>query len=267
MKEDSTAYAILDRPEVLGAIFHPRAESNYSPSGASGEDHMIDVAPGIAIGARFHMANPSGTNILYFHGNGEIVADYDGLAPMFNAVGINFLVVDYRGYGRSTGYPTVSGMMADCHVVYAYAKEWLLKNSYNGSMVIMGRSLGSASALELAADPKKKIDGLIIESGFAFAEPLLLLLGVDTNRIGFKEDHGFRNVGKIEQFRGPTLVIHAEYDHIIPFSDGEALFRASRAGQKQFLKIEGANHNDIFVRGMKIYMKTVHDFTQSISDR
>lgn len=263
--KDKTAYSMLDRPEILAAIFHPRAETSFGTSTTSGEDHLIEVASDTAIGARFHIASPSGPNILYFHGNGEIVADYDELAPMYNAMGINFLVVDYRGYGRSSGHPTVGGMMTDCHIAYDYAGNWLQENGYTGSMVVMGRSLGSASALELAAAPDKGIDGLIIESGFAYAEPLLRLLGVDTDRIGFKEDQGFGNVDKIEQFQGPTLVIHAEYDHIIPFSDGEALFAASGAEQKQFLKIEGANHNDIFFRGMKIYLETVRDFTQSIT--
>ena len=126
--EDSTAYAILDRPEVSGAIFHPRAESHLASPDAGGEDHLIDVARDAAIGARFHMGNPSGASILYFHGNGEIVADYDELAPMYNAMGINFLVIDYRGYGRSTGYPTVSGMMSDCHIAYDYVREWLQHN-------------------------------------------------------------------------------------------------------------------------------------------
>ncbi len=266
-REGKDAYSVLDRPEVLGAIFHPRAESNFGSSGAIGEDHLIDVAPGIAIGARFHMGSLSDTNILYFHGNGEIVADYDELAPRYNALGINFMVVDFRGYGRSTGYPTVSGMMADCHVAHAYVRTWLQQNGYDGPLVVMGRSLGSASALELAADAEKRIDGLIIESGFAFAEPLLRLLGVDIHGIGFKEDEGFRNVDKIGQFKGPTLVIHAEYDHIIPFSDGQALYSASRAEEKRMLKIEGANHNDIFFRGMQIYMKTIDNFNRSIIGR
>ncbi len=266
-KEDNAAYSALDRPEVLRAIFHPRTESNFGSSITSAEDHLIEVAPGITIGARFHMGSPSDTNILYFHGNGEIVADYDELAPLYNAMGINFMVVDFRGYGRSTGHPTVSSMMADCHVAYDYVRTWLQRNGYGGPLVVMGRSLGSASALDLAADAEKRIDGLIIESGFAFAEPLLRLLGVDIHGIGFKEDEGFRNVDKIEQFEGPTLVIHAEYDHIIPFSEGQALYSASRAEEKRLLKIEGANHNDIFSRGMQIYMKTIDDFNRSIIGR
>jgi alpha-beta hydrolase superfamily lysophospholipase len=75
---------------------------------------LIAVEPGVDVGARFHMAANTGVNILFFHGNGEIVSDYDELGPVYNQMGINFLAIDYRGYGRSTGQPTVSAMMKDC---------------------------------------------------------------------------------------------------------------------------------------------------------
>jgi hypothetical protein len=82
----------------------------------------------------------------------------------------------------------------------------------------------------------------------------LALLGIDIAEIGFKEDEGFGNIDKIHAFTKPTLIIHAEKDHIIPFSDGEALFEACSARDKTFLKIPGANHNDIFMHGLKDYM-------------
>jgi hypothetical protein len=129
----------------------------------------------------------------------------------------------------------------------------------------MGRSLGSAAALELAAAHSASIAGLIIESGFALAEPLLGLLGVDVRRIGFQEEHGFRNVDKIKQYAGPTLIIHAQYDHIIPFSDGQALYQASGAQQKRLLRIDGANHNDIFMKGLEPYLRAVSDLIQGAS--
>jgi len=124
-----------------------------------------------------------------------------------------------------------------------------------------GRSLGSASALELAARYPAGIDGLIIESGFAFAEPLLRLLGVDLHAVNFREAEGFRNLDKIRDFRKPVLIIHAEFDHIIPFSDGQAFYEASTSPDKTLLKIPGANHNDIFSRGLTEYMAAVKSFT------
>ena len=210
------------------------------------------------------MVRESSPNILFFHGNGEIVADYDEMGPMYNGMGINFLPVDYRGYGRSTGKPTVTAMMRDCHTIFDYVREWLKKERFTGPFILMGRSLGSASVLELASHYQPHTDGLIVESGFSHAGPLLQLLGIDLASLGFSEEEGFRNIDKIRTFDNPTLIIHAEYDHIIPFSDGQDLYDASPALDKTLLKIPGANHNDIFARGLSDYMGEVKRLTERI---
>jgi fermentation-respiration switch protein FrsA (DUF1100 family) len=265
-------YSVLDRPEILRSLFHPRPDLSPAPvppTGSPGpgkveKDIQIPVEEGVSIGARFHMAEKSGANILFFHGNGEIVADYDELGPVYNQIGLNFLAVDYRGYGRSSGQPTVSAMMQDCHVIFDFVQSWLERNYFAGPFILMGRSLGSASVLELAASRKDSIDGLVVESGFAFAAPLLRLLGIDPEALGFKEETGFRNIDKIQTFTKPTLIIHAEYDHIIPFSDGEALYNACSSPNKEFLKIPGANHNDIFMRGLQDYLAAVKHLAERL---
>ena len=273
MKDISTIdYATLDRPEILMFLFHPRPEpvirtfqTAESPTRAEGQkDILIPVESDIAIGARFHMAQKSGANLLFFHGNGEIVADYDDLATVYNRMGINLLAVDYRGYGRSGGKPTVTAMMRDCHIIFNFVRKWLEQNKFGGPIILMGRSLGSASVLELAANYKNLIAGLIVESGFAYAGPLLALLGIDVASLGFKEEKGFRNVDKIKRFDKPTLIIHAEYDHIIPFSDGKALYDACLSADKQLLKVLGANHNDIFMRGMQEYLAAVKNIVELV---
>jgi pimeloyl-ACP methyl ester carboxylesterase len=218
---------------------------------------MIPVEKDEKIGARFHMADKKSPNILFFHGNGEIVADYDDLGPLYNRIGINFLPVDYRGYGRSTDKPTVTSMLIDSHAIFNFGKKWLLEHYFTGPVVVMGRSLGSASALEIASSHKDEISGLIIESGFALTGPLLRILGLDPDTMGFKEETGFRNVDKIKTFDKPALIIHAEQDHIIPFSEGQALYNACSASDKSLLEIPGANHNDIFTRGLSEYMSAV----------
>lgn len=254
---DATDYSILDRPEVLGVLFHPRPEPPFTQKPPDASDLMITVAEDTAIGARCHMAAESAPTILFFHGNGEIVADYDELGPVYNRMGLNFIPVDYRGYGRSTGNPSVSTMMADCHRILESVLKWLDGNGYRGPLIVMGRSLGSASALELAANCQTSVRGLIVESGFAFVAPLLSLLGVRHQVPGFSEERGFNQLAKIRAFNGPTLVIHAEFDHIIPFSDGEALFQSAANPEKQLLKIPDANHNDIFFKGMEPYLDAV----------
>jgi pimeloyl-ACP methyl ester carboxylesterase len=259
-----TDYSILDRPEIISFLFYPRKEGFFSQSDSSEGDILIPVAKDVVIGARFHSAATSAPTILFFHGNGEIVSDYDDLGPLYVKIGVNFLPVDYRGYGRSTGSPTVSSMMGDCHTIFTYVRDWLKARGHHGPLIVMGRSLGSISALELTSRYGDEIDGLIIESGLAYAIPLLRLLGIDAGHLGISEEDGFSNIEKIETFRKPTLIIHAQYDHIIPFSDGEALFEASPASDKRFLMIPGANHNDIFARGLRDYMDAIGDLLKAV---
>ncbi len=258
-------YSFLDHPQILMFLFHPRPE--WSATGSDAEDILIPVEKDIMIGARFHYSDKNAPNILFFHGNGEIVADYDDMGRLYIQNGVNFLPVDYRGYGRSGGQPTVTAMMRDSHVIFQFVTSWLKENGFLGPLVVMGRSLGSASALELAFHYQDKFNGLIIESGFAYAGPLLELLGIDPISIGFVEDKGFRNIHKISAFYKPTLIIHAEYDHIIPFSDGMALYKSCPSKEKRFLKIPEANHNDIFIRGLTIYLQTIKDFVALLNEK
>jgi pimeloyl-ACP methyl ester carboxylesterase len=263
----SVDYSVLDKPEVLMALFHPRPEAATMGSAGTGLDLLIPVENDLRVGARFHIENSASPNILFFHGNGEIVSDYDDLGPMYNQLDINFIPVDYRGYGRSNGEPSVAGMMKESHTNLTFVRQCLQENEHSGPLIVMGRSLGSASALELAWSRKTEIDALIIESGFALATPLLRLLGINVITIGFNEEMGFNNIEKIKTFEKPTLIIHAEYDHIIPFSDGQSLYDASPASHKKLIRIPGANHNDILFRGISEYMggiqKLVHRFTNA----
>ena len=260
-----TAYTTLDRPEILQYLFHPRREFGLPAGDGPYDDVLIPVADDdIKIGARFHMASASNANILFFHGNGEIVADYNELGSVYNQMNLNFMAVDYRGYGRSTGTPTVSAMMQDCHQILDFVIDWLQAKQFTGPLIVMGRSLGSASALELAAERASALDGLIIESGFAYAGPLLKLLGIDIDALGFVEAQSFGNLDKIAIFSKPLLIIHAEYDHIIPFADGQALYAACPSDDKTFLKIPGANHNDIFMRGLKPYLEAVQNLAAKV---
>ena len=261
VKGSETDYASLDRPEILAGLFHPRGEYRSEARSGNSIDVLITLEPGISLGGRFHLSGKAAPNILFFHGNGEIVADYDDLGPLYANMGMNLLAVDYRGYGRSGGRPTVATMMEDCHAVFRFVKRWLSGNGYTGSITVMGRSLGSAPALELAGHHKDDMHGLIIESGFAYTGPLLSLLGIDMPAIGFREENGFRNLEKIKLWDGPALIIHAEFDHIIPFSDSLALYEACPSEDKKHLKIKNANHNDIFLRGLDDYMQAVKELS------
>ncbi len=257
MSQTKRDYSAFDHPYILQFLFHPRPEMEESTDSDDFQEFQIPVGGKEVIGARFYSRDKNAPVILFFHGNGEIVSDYSDLGPLYGRMGINFFPVDYRGYGLSSGNPSVSSMMEDSHDIFEYVSNYLKTEGFSGPLVVMGRSLGSASALELAESYSENIDGLIIESGFAFALPLLKLIGIDTDSLGISEEDGFSNFSKIKNYTKPTLIIHAEFDHIIPFSDGKYLHDNSPAEEKHLLMIPGANHNDIFGVGLQEYLKSV----------
>ncbi len=266
MTTDSFGYAKLDQPEVLQALFHPRKETGSGPP-LKAIDYDIPVEEGVRIGARFHMADAGDPNILFFHGNGEIVGDYDSVGPVFNEHGLSFLAVDYRGYGRSDGTPTVTSMMRDTHLIFKEVRGWLKDEKRTGPLVVMGRSLGSACALDLAASYEGEISGLIIESGFALTVPLLNCLGVDTQALGITETDGFRNVDKIARFAKPTLTIHGQHDQLIPVMSAELLQVHCAARSKEFHMVPGADHNSVMERAGNIYFEIIKRFTNKIEGK
>jgi pimeloyl-ACP methyl ester carboxylesterase len=255
-KESNTNW--LDSAEVLAVAFHPRHESRTTGGTAGYESLAIPVAPGITVGGRFYRAGKDRPTMLFFHGNGEIVADYDDLAPQYVALGINFLPVDYRGYGTSTGSPTISAMLADARAIFDFVANRLTDQGYTNRVVVMGRSLGSASALELASSCPDKLAGLIIESGFSDTVALMKRLGAGVPAGGIS-DTVLRQSEKIKGYNGPTLIIHGTADFIIPVADADALYATCGSKNKKILKVKGAGHNDLLYVGYKEYMQAVRD--------
>ena len=108
MKAEHLEPSKLDRPELLDIIFHPRM-AEPSPLSPSATDLCIDIpAKGVTLSCRFHHVDKDAPVILHFHGNGEIVSDYDAIGGEFLTVGLNICFAPYRGYGNSTGSPSPS---------------------------------------------------------------------------------------------------------------------------------------------------------------
>jgi hypothetical protein len=263
MKGKTESQIKLDHPDILKFLFHPRKETE-SPAPPNCENHTIPVGDGVMIGGRFHLAEKEAPTILFFHGNGEIVSDYDALGPFYTERGMSFLAVDYRGYGWSTGEPTASAMFRDAHAIFEYVKKWLAKEGRTGKLVVMGRSLGSACAIELASTEAPTIDGLIVESGFASTVPLLECLGVDVDTLGITEEECFNNQKKIAKVFKPTFILHAQYDQFIPVNDAASLQSECLARSKEFQTVPGADHNTIIERAGKLYFDVIRGFVNKI---
>jgi pimeloyl-ACP methyl ester carboxylesterase len=253
----------LDRTEVLQCLFHPRKESIQSPpQGAI--DFFIPVEEGVRLGARFYPAEPKEPHLLFFHGNGEIASDYDTIGPVYNSYGISFLAVDYRGYGQSTGSPTASNLLSDSHRIFREVSARLKEQDRTGLLIIMGRSLGSVPALEVASSYQDEISGLILDSAFARTVPLLHRLGVATETLGISEADGFANFGKIRNIGKPTLIIHGQHDDIIPPKDADILLANSGTMRKQLMLAAGCGHNDILQRCGELYFQTISQFVEMV---
>lgn len=256
----------MNHPEVQRVLFRPRAAARTAlPGGATDID--IEVEPGIHIGCRFFIADKNAPTILFFHGNGEIVADYDQIGPLYVEQGLNFFVTDYRGYGWSGGSPSFATLLSDCHVLYDHVKCYLQEHGYHSTMFLMGRSLGSASVIELASVYDKEIAGLIIESGFALTLPLAETLGLGEllKGVSLSEEHTFNNVGKIRQVSKPTLLLHGHNDTLIPLWQAEKLHAECGARIKELQVVPGADHNSLIAVGGKYYFQAISHFIRQVT--
>jgi hypothetical protein len=263
MSPDLDYLTPLNRPEITRLLFHPRPDFRYNlPKNAL--DYLVQVDDGVSVGMRLYLEGRDKPSILFFHGNGEIASDYDEVGPIYNLYEINFLAADYRGYGKSNGAPSASALIHDAHTIFNDITGWLEQRAYTQPLFIMGRSMGSVSALELAVAYQDLVHGLILESAFAQTIPLLKRLGVPVDRLAITEENCFGNEGKIQRFRKPTLIIHAQHDQLIPFSHAQTLMEQSPAHNKQLVVVPGADHNDILYRAGEEYFKTIHHFIMQL---
>ncbi len=260
MDDYATAADALDRPEILSRLFFPRREVEEDPRPRNGMPHMINVASGTSISCRFYPAAKGSSSILFFHGNGEIAADYDYVAPFYQKRKINLFVADYRGYGLSDGMPSCGALIADSHPIFEGFVSFLREQGHVGHLFVMGRSLGSAAAIEVAYRYQRQLNGLIVESGFADQLKQLIRLGVSHLFDDPAKITGFANDMKISQVLIPTLIIHGERDTLIPAEEGRSLLARSGASDKRSLFVEAAGHNDLMERASRRYMDAIASF-------
>ncbi|MFO8070234.1 MAG: alpha/beta hydrolase [Polyangia bacterium] len=247
---------ILDS-RVDEAVFFPRPDLPFSPPAPGSRDHFFEASDGARLRLRVFDGPDGSPAILFFHGNGETARDYDGAAADFAAIPARLLVAEYRGYGPCTGSPSMASLADDAHDCFDAALELLGDSASRPPLAVMGRSLGSAPAIELASSRGDELAALAVESGFASTVPLLELLGVPVRELGIGEEHGPRNADKIARVQIPTLVMHAEQDRIIPVEDGELLRDSAGDPQAGFLRVPGAGHNDIMLVASERYFSAL----------
>jgi len=257
-------YNKLDHTDLLPYLFHPATTSRITSS-LNYDDIDIPVNKDIVLGCRLFIKDKASPTILYFHGNGESVSDCEYIAPLYLENGLNLLVLTYRGYGWSSGIPTVKDMMSDAKTSFIFCQKKLEEQGFTGPLFVMGRSIGSAAAIEVCCHHSEAIKGLLIESGFADTLPLLRNLGFDNSTLQLEEKDGFGNREKIGTIKLPTLILHGSLDTIIPIPQAERLQAFSGARAKKFFIIPGADHNSTILLGGEHYFATIMSFIHEIT--
>lgn len=197
--------------------------------------------------------------LLYFHGNAGNVADRLARAKILNErFGLDILLVDYRGYGRSEGSPSEDGLARDGRAVYQEA----LRRGFGADRILLfGESLGSGVAIPLAIE--RPCAGLIVET------PFLSIRALAREHYPFVPSFlvsiRFDNAARIAAVTVPTLVILAERDEVAPPAHGRRLFDLARS-KKTLVVIPGARHNDTYAVGGELYWQAWADFLAALTE-
>jgi hypothetical protein len=192
---------------------------------------------------------------LFLHGNAGNLTHRVDHARAINSAGSAILVIDYRGYGKSSGRPSEHGLALDADAGY----DELIKLGYDTTQIVLqGESLGTAVAVELAS--RRLCAGLILESPLA---SLSEMAGTVLPIIGPLLTHGFNTKTIIRRVHVPLLVIHGEADEIVPFSQGQAVFAAANP-PKDFWPIPAAHHNDLLYVAGNQYIPRLRAFYNSL---
>lgn len=252
-------YSEIDNSPALNYIFYPRSTHNKPPLNAF--DKVIPVDEDVEITCRFYKGSDAWPWIVFFHGNGEVVSDYDTIAPFYTKRELNLVVADYRGYGASTGSPALDHLVHDAPILFRGISEDIARFTHGDTVWLMGRSLGSISALELAYHYPDKIKGLIIESGFLSITQLIFHLGLPSGATDLFTVYE-ECISLVRKITSPTLIIHGEYDMLVPLREAEDLYANIGATDKELIVIPGADHNDILFTGFDEYFGAIQRFIQ-----
>ncbi|MCE9608546.1 MAG: alpha/beta hydrolase [Planctomycetia bacterium] len=226
----------LDERLLFFPVKYP--EGNWQPTGLRVDDAWFPSADGTRLHGWYCPVDKPAAVILYCHGNGGNLS-YDAPVLRFfqKYLQATTLAFDYRGYGRSEGRATAEGVVADARA----ARAWLAHQAGvpESQIVLIGRSLGGAVAVQLTGDVRPR--GLVLESTFsslkAVAEhhypKLASIVPADK----------FDSAALLANYDGPLLQSHGDRDRTIPFSSGEDLFLAAK-GSKEFFRVANGDHND-----------------------
>jgi len=263
----------LDHPRLLQTLFFPREQAlPASDSGSTAHGPLLVDAGDARLACYRHAAiaappDRKPLTFVHFHGNGEVVADYlPEHARTLAELGVDVVMAEYRGYGASTGTPSLIGMLDDVDaIVRAIAQP-------AENLVVYGRSIGSIYAIELARR-HPGIAGLIIESGISDVLERIDVR-ITAREIGMTREELLAEVAahldhrsKLAAYRGPLLVIHARDDHLVTVSHAENNHAWAGSDHKELVLFERGGHNAMLRVNWDEYVAAIRRFLDSVIER
>ncbi len=239
-------------------IFHPNPSVDATPqqAGLEFEDIFFTARDGVRLNGWFIPHPEARSTLVWFHGNaGNIGHRVENIKWLHDRVPVNIFIFDYRGYGRSQGFPSEKGTYLDGEAALELMRKKLGGDGAQ-KLVFFGRSLGAAIAAEMAT--RFESQGLILESPFiSIAEMARVLFPYLPIGPFLRTRYDVR--ATIKKIKVPLLVLHGDRDEIIPFEHGKLVFEAAPL-PKRFFAITGAGHNDTVVVGGESYFEQLRQF-------
>lgn len=249
-------YLYIKQPSM---IFFPIKDIAVTPKhwDMEYEDIQLNLKDKTKISA-WYLPHPEATKtLLFFHGNGGNISHRGDSLTIFYKLKLNVLIMDYPGYGESEGQPSEQMLYETADVAWQYLLD--VKKTRPTNIIIFGRSLGGAVAVDLAS--RVKAGGLIVESTFSSVRDVVNTIMPRLSRLVYLR-YSFNSLDKITKVKTPILSIHSPNDEVIPFRSGVKLYDAI-SSEKQFLEIKGG-HNEGFIQSISPYMQTLRAFLKAI---
>lgn len=249
----TTVYLSQDRLLFLTELPSRKIQAAPTQRGLDYQDLWLHTADGETLHAWLIPALQRRGTVLFLHGNaGNISHRLDSIA-IFHELGLEVLILDYRGYGQSTGRPSEAGLYRDAEAGWEYLTRSLGRHPQE--IVVFGRSLGGAVAAWLAA--RTRPGAVIIESTFTSLPSLAARL-YPWLPVRLLTRMRFDTRAALSQARSPVLVIHSRDDEIVPYDQARSNYEAIPGG-KRFLELQGG-HNEGFWISQKRYREALDAF-------